>query len=432
MNEPTIPSRSYLAPQLEARPLPDKGGNAVFARERVQESALLAIWTGVVVDEEQLEAIPAAIRPYVAQIEETHYLVSQPPIEPADFINHSCQPNAGMSGQICIVALRDIEPGEEICIDYAMCDGSPYDEFHCSCGTPQCRGHITGNDWMIAEVQERYHGFFSPYLQRRIDWLRETMGVADQQMEFTLRAITFGSDLMVAAQEIIDQGWPVFMLHDEVANQHWFDLYRKFPDYQFALMSRPGDKIIGVGNSVPLTWNGDWRDLPNEGWDWALQQAMADWETWDAPRIQCALSITLASEYRGQGFSTMMVQAMKSIGGAHGFDHLIAPVRPSMKQQYPLLPMESFINWRNPDGLPYDPWLRVHARLGAEIVKVCNRSMQVTGTVGDWEGWTGMRFQEDGSYPVPGGLVPVEIDMDQNRGVYFEPNVWMVHKIWDE
>ncbi len=128
------PTKSYLAPQLEARPFPDKGGFGVIAREQIAESTLLAVWTGVVIDEEQLETVPPEIRNYVAQIEETLYLLSVPPIEPADYINHSCQPNAGMSGQIGIVALRDIEPGEEVCIDYAMCDGSPYDEFRCSCG----------------------------------------------------------------------------------------------------------------------------------------------------------------------------------------------------------------------------------------------------------------------------------------------------------
>jgi hypothetical protein len=92
--------------------------------------------------------------------------------ELSDYLNHSCQPTAGMSGQIGVVALRDLGPGEEICIDYAMCDGSPYDEFTCGCGTPSCRGQITGNDWMRPELQTRYAGYFSPYLQRRIERMR--------------------------------------------------------------------------------------------------------------------------------------------------------------------------------------------------------------------------------------------------------------------
>jgi len=183
---------------------------------------------------------------------------------------------------------------------------------------------------------------------------------------------------------------------------------------------------------VPLTWQGDLTDLPDDGWDWALQRAVADWETWDAPRIQCALSITLAPEYRGKGYGGHMIQAMKSLGGAHGFDHLIAPVRPSLKQQYPLVPMESYARWRNSDGLPFDPWLRVHARLGGEIMSVCHKSMQISGTIADWERWTSLKFHDQGAYPIPGGLVPVEIDPASDRGVYVEPNIWVVHKIWDE
>lgn len=426
------PTKSYLAPQLEARPHPKKGGMGVFANQAVEESTLLAMWTGVVVDEEQLETTPSEIRAYVAQIEENLYLVSLPPIEPADYINHSCDPNAGMSGQIGIVALRDIQPGEEVCIDYAMVDGSPYDEFECSCGAPDCRGHVTGNDWMMADLQERYNGSFSPYLQRRIDWLRETLGAQSQPLEFSMQAITFGSPLMEQAQRLIDDCWPEFSRHSRMAREHWLELYRKFPDYQFALINRANERIIGIGNSVPLTWRGELADLPDEGWDWAMQRALDDWETWDAPRIQCALNVTMAPEYRGRGFSGQMIQAMKSIGGAHGFNHMIAPVRPSLKSRYPLVPIESYARWRNPDGLPFDPWLRVHARLGAEIVKICHQSTRVTGAVQEWQRWTGMQFRDQGAYPVPDALAPVEIDPSQDVGVYVEPGVWMVHRIWAE
>jgi len=93
--------------------------------------------------------------------------------------------------------------------------------------------------------------------------------------------------------------------------------------------------------------------------------------------------------------------------------------------------MERYIRWRNDDGLPFDPWMRVHAQLGGEIVKVCSRSMHITGTVEDWERWTGMRFQESGKYVVPGALVPVKIDRDENQGIYTEcmdapPGGWRV------
>lgn len=82
------------------------------------------------------------------------------------------QSNAGLSGQTGLVAIRAIQPGEEICYDYAMSDGSPYDEFRCKCGAVDCRARVTGNDWALPHLQRRYAGYFTPYLQRRIDELR--------------------------------------------------------------------------------------------------------------------------------------------------------------------------------------------------------------------------------------------------------------------
>jgi hypothetical protein len=89
--------------------------------------------------------------------------------------------------------------------------------------------------------------------------------------------------------------------------------------------------------------------------------------------------------------------------------------------------MERYASWRRDDGLPFDPWLRVHARLGAELVEVCPASMRIEGSVAEWEEWTGMAFPEDGDYVVPGGLVPVRFA--DGHGVYVEPNVWMRHPI---
>jgi hypothetical protein len=143
----------------------------VFAREPVAQGELLAVWAGDIINYRQLLRLPEKLRPYIVQVEEGLYQVSTRPTGPADYVNHSCRPNAGMSGQIALVAMRDIEPGEEVCIDYAMCDGTPYDQFVCQCGEPECRGMVTGSDWSRTELWERYRGYFSPYLQRRIDSL---------------------------------------------------------------------------------------------------------------------------------------------------------------------------------------------------------------------------------------------------------------------
>ena len=162
---------SHLSPKLEARPFPEKGGYAVYAREPIAKGELLVIWGGRIIAESELDFDIPFFTQRVLQIEEGLYIIQPIPLEPSDYFNHSCSPNAGLSGQISLTAMRDIEVDEEVCFDYAMCDGSPYDEFICSCGSPECRGKVTGEDWKRPELRERYAGYYSPYLQRRIEML---------------------------------------------------------------------------------------------------------------------------------------------------------------------------------------------------------------------------------------------------------------------
>jgi hypothetical protein len=163
--------RSYLAPTLEARPRPEKGGYGIFAHTHTAAGAVLLVWGGSIVDGVALEQVPDDVRRFSVQVEEDLYLVSLEGPDAADYLNHSCDPNAGFDGQIVVVAMRDIESDEEVCIDYAMCDSSPYDEFDCACGAASCRSRVTGSDWMLPALQARYAGYFMPYLQRRIDRL---------------------------------------------------------------------------------------------------------------------------------------------------------------------------------------------------------------------------------------------------------------------
>ena len=120
---------------------------------------------------------------------------------------------------------------------------------------------------------------------------------------------------------------------------------------------------------------------------------------------------------------------MIGIARSHGLEALIAPVRPSWKERYPLAPIERYAFWRRDDGLLFDPWLRTHERLGAEILRPEPRSLRITGTVAEWEEWTELPFPESGEYVFPGGLAPVTIDREQDVGRYWEPNVWMRHAV---
>jgi len=162
----------YLSPKLEVRHAPEKGGYAVFALKPFLKDEVLAVWGGQVVTLEQVLALPPEEQGHTIQIYDELYLAPMDMVEPADYVNHSCDPNAGLRGQITLVAMRPIAPGEEITFDYAMADSSSFDEFECACGSPHCRGRVTGHDWQRHELWRRYDGYFSTYLQKRIDALR--------------------------------------------------------------------------------------------------------------------------------------------------------------------------------------------------------------------------------------------------------------------
>jgi hypothetical protein len=161
---------SYTAPSAEPR---ESGlrGMGLFARRVIREGETIVAFGGTVIDRAALLGLPPAATRYTLQIDEDLFIVSDRP-GPADFVNHSCQPNAGLKGQVVLVAMRTISRDEEITYDYAMSDACAYDEFPCACGSIHCRGVVSGADWARPELWRRYPGYFSPYVQQRIEGLR--------------------------------------------------------------------------------------------------------------------------------------------------------------------------------------------------------------------------------------------------------------------
>jgi hypothetical protein len=145
-------SFSYLNPKCESRAHVE-GGCGVFANAFIAKGELVSLWGGRIVCKDELDPSMPRFTQRVLQMDEDLYLLTA-------------------EEQIGLVTLRDIQAGEELMFDYAMSDGSPYDEFECYCGSANCRKKITGNDWKLPELWERYKGYFSPYLARRIELLR--------------------------------------------------------------------------------------------------------------------------------------------------------------------------------------------------------------------------------------------------------------------
>ena len=223
--------------------------------------------------------------------------------------------------------------------------------------------------------------------------------------------------------------WPEFMLHDQVANQNWRELFDRFLGYQLALYDTANQRVAGMGNSFPLRWDEGLENLPEDGWDWAFEEAVRNHKQGVKPNFHCAIQIVVRPEYRGQGLSMPMVQAVRAVTKAKGLGSLIIPLRPSDKHRYPLTSLDDYITWKNEKGLPFDPWLRVHVRAGARIIKVCHTSKRIRGSRTEWENWTGLKFPQSGQFIIDGALNPISLDLEKEEGVYIEPNVWIVHEV---
>ncbi|HXF60147.1 MAG TPA: hypothetical protein VNK95_00940 [Caldilineaceae bacterium] len=235
-------------------------------------------------------------------------------------------------------------------------------------------------------------------------------------------------------EALVQRVWPAFVTESHAPKSDtmptdWPGVYRRWPQFQYALLDPEDDELVAAGNFLALAWNGDAEELPDTGWTWAMFQAKLDHEAGKAPTVACALGITVEPARQGQNISRLAVTAMRDLARAAGFSRLIAPVRPVWKPRYPITPMAEFIRWTTAEGLPLDPWMRVHARLGARVVKPCERSMLLAGSVAEWERWLDLPLPASGDYVGPGLLAPLHVNRQADECIYVEPNVWMEHHL---
>lgn len=228
-----------------------------------------------------------------------------------------------------------------------------------------------------------------------------------------------------AQTELGKNAWPEFMQHDRIVEKHWPSLYSDFLDFQFAALSE--NDIVGVGNSIPVYWKGEFNDLPGRGLDWAMTKAVKDYRTELTPNLLVGVQILLKADHRNRGWSYDFLAYMKRVAQDYGIKHIALPLRPILKHLYPLIQMEEYMMWTNQKGEPFDPWIRVHVKAGGRIISVCRESMTIQGRVKEWQDWTGLSFQSSGLYIIEKALSPVYIDLEEDLGEYVEPNVWVIH-----
>ncbi|MGW1818073.1 N-acetyltransferase [Streptomyces sp. NPDC002125] len=248
-------------------------------------------------------------------------------------------------------------------------------------------------------------------------------------MDVKITTLAARPELAGALQEMPDT-WPEFVLEDLVGWANFPRIAVEFPEFVLVATGPEGD-VVARGYSVPFALEAPGRDgkLPEGGWDQVLLWAFSDLRHGRAPDTVSAIEIAVAAGSLGQGISGRMVAAMRENTRRLGFRELVAPVRPSAKHAEASAPMEEYARRTRPeDGLPVDPWLRVHVRAGGVIEAVAPVSMTVSGSLERWRAWTGLPFDAEGPVEVPGALVPVHCSPAHGYAVYVEPNVWVRHR----
>ncbi|MGA2498202.1 MAG: GNAT family N-acetyltransferase [Tepidisphaeraceae bacterium] len=249
-------------------------------------------------------------------------------------------------------------------------------------------------------------------------------------MPLTITTLDQRPDLTHEVDRLHELTWPRFVFYGHTPDESgslWFPLLEQFSRFQIVVLDDTGT-LIAAGHTIPFIWDGTVPGLPR-GWAGTLLRGFDALRQRIRPTTLSALSMAVRPEHRGRGLATTVLLEMKKLAAKHELDCLLAPVRPSMKDRYPLTPIGRYVAWTGPDGLPFDPWIRSHWKIGARPLAVAYRSMVIVGSVPEWESWTQMKFPDSGDYVVPGALVPVRIDRETGQGVYDEPNFWMRHPL---
>jgi uncharacterized protein len=157
------------------RKLNSKG---IITKESIKKGEMLFVMGGYILTIEEENELDGSLADKPLEISEYFSISPRKKADlqlmPQHYMNHSCDPNAGFKGQIFVVAMKSIKPGEEVTFDYAMSmhsnkKSNSYFSFDCECGSKKCRGKVTEDDWKNSELQSRYDGYFQYFLQEKIN-----------------------------------------------------------------------------------------------------------------------------------------------------------------------------------------------------------------------------------------------------------------------
>ncbi len=201
-------------------------------------------------------------------------------------------------------------------------------------------------------------------------------------------------------------------------------LLKKLSKYQLYRLDKDCE-LEGYCHAVPFTWTGKMEDLAGS-WADILRKCLLSSKEENFNTL-CGLGFTIEKDRKRKEYDKEALLALKRLASDHDMTNLIIPVRPTLKNLYPLTRIDRYIAWVRCDGSPFDSSLRFHWQEGGRVLQEASGSYVVTGSVEEWMEWTGMEFPESGDYLPQGALSPVSIDLQRDIGIYNEPSVWVLH-----
>jgi hypothetical protein len=243
------------------------------------------------------------------------------------------------------------------------------------------------------------------------DWDQE-LQLGDETARLTMLS---WPNFLVEPSDIPDPGLTFELTQQEIA--------RRLPVWG---IRRESDKaLVAYAHGALIAADLSKNHLPDLGWQFAIESAFSN----EPRNCMCLLAANVDPQVRSLGHSQLLLEKSKLITHELGFKTMIGPVRPTLKSDFPLMPMTEYMAKKTDSGEIYDPWLRLHTKCGGEVLNICSQSVVVRATLPKWREWTGLPLSTSGDQVLKMGLVPLKIDLQKNIGVYTEPNVWFRYRI---
>jgi GNAT superfamily N-acetyltransferase len=219
--------------------------------------------------------------------------------------------------------------------------------------------------------------------------------------------------------------WPAFISADQTVASIWDRVRAEFAHLDLAAVDESA--LVATGWAVPVHWDRTRADLP-AGFTGTLVRALENLDANAGPNTLVICAAQIHPGLQRTGLAAQLLNAFIDLAPGYGLESVLVPLRPTLKHRYPLTPISAYAGWTRSDGQPFDPWLRTHLRMGAKVLCPIEASQTMTGTVAEWETWTGLVFPESGTYVIDGGLSTLTINTQKDQGIYNEPGIWVQHR----